>query len=284
MVLVTGGTGTVGREVVKRLAAANVPARVLVRTPEKAIVLKGIKAEFMVGDMERPATLGAALKGVESLFLLTGADPRQAEFQGNMVKAAKTAGVRHVVKLSALGAAAGSPVALARWHRQTEEEIEASGMEWTHLRPHFFMQNTLDFAPMIKTKGAFYAPLGDGKIPMVDARDIAGVAVRALTGAGHHGKIYDVTGPEAVSFHDVAAALTAATGKPVQYVAVTPADARRAMIGLGLHAWLVDDLLKMYEFFAAGGAATVSPVVKALTGKDGTSYGEFSRDFAGSFK
>lgn len=284
MVLVTGGTGTVGREVVRQLAAAGAPVRVLVRTPERAIVLKGIKAEFMVGDMDRPATLGSALKGIERVFLLTPADPRQAEIQGNLVKAAKTAGVRHIVKLSALGTAKDSPIQLARWHRQTEEEIEASGMEWTHLHPHAFMQNTFNFADTIKAQGVFHASLGDAKIPMVDARDIAAVAVQALTGAGHAGKTYAITGPAALSYHEAAAAFSEALGKPVKYVPVTSLEVRKGMLGAGMPGWLVDDLIKMYEYFAAGGGGMVSPVVKDVTGKEGISFGQFARDFAGNFK
>jgi uncharacterized protein YbjT (DUF2867 family) len=284
MILVTGGTGTVGREVVKQLAAARAPTRVLVRTPEKAIVLKGIKAEFMVGDLERPATLGPALKGVDHLFLLTSGDPRQAEIQGVLVKAAKAAGVQHVVKLSAMGTDDQSPVALGRWHRQTEKEIEASGMGWTFLRPHFFMQNTLGFAYTVKSQGAFYAPLGDAKISMVDARDIAAVAVKALTAPGHMGKIYDITGPEAVSFNDAAKALSEAAGKPVKYVPVTFAEAKKAMLGLGLHEWLANDLIKLYEIFAAGHGAAVSPVVRQVTGEPGIPYAQFARDNAAAFK
>jgi uncharacterized protein YbjT (DUF2867 family) len=284
MILVTGGTGTVGRELVKELAAAGAPVRVLVRTPEKALPLKGVKADFMIGDMERPATLGPALKGVEKVFLLTNGDPRQAELQGRMVAASKEAGVRHVVKLSALGTDENSPVALGRWHRQTEKEIEASGMEWTFLRPHAFMQNTLGYVPTIKTQGAFYAAMGDAKVPLVDARDIAALAARVLTSPGHGGKIYDVTGPAAVSYHDVAAAISEAIGKPVKYVPVTSAEARKAMIGMGFPLWLVDDLVKMTEIFASGAAAQVSPSVREVTGRPGIDYRTFARDHAAAFK
>jgi uncharacterized protein YbjT (DUF2867 family) len=284
MILVTGGTGTVGKEVVRELAAAGASTRVLVRTPEKAAPLKGLKVDFMIGDLDRPATLGPALKGVEAVFLLTGADPRQAEIQGNMVKAAKAAGVKRIVKLSALGTDDKSPVALSRWHRQTEKEIEASGMAWTFLRPHYFMQNTLGFAPTIKAQGAFYAPLGDAKVAMVDVRDVAAVAAKALFMPGHEGKVYDVTGPEAVSYHDVAAALSEAAGKTVKYVPVGFNDARKAMSGAGMPAWLVDDLIKLNEAFAAGHGAAVSPAAEKVLGRKGTSFRKFAGDYAAAFK
>lgn len=284
MILVTGGTGTVGKELVKALSSAGVKFRVLTRDPGKAAALKLPGVELRRGDMEKPETLAPALEGVGKLFLLSSADPRQAEIQGRVVDAAKAAGVRHVVKLSALGADEKSPVNLARWHGATEKLIEKSGLAWTHVQPHFFMQNTLMFAPTVKAQGAIYAPMKDGKISLVDVRDVAAVAAKALTSPGHEGKRYAVTGPEALSFGQIAEKISRAAGKPVKYVDVPPAEARKAMSASGFPGWLADGLLGLYAGFSAGRAAAVSGAVSELTGGPGISFDRFAQDHAALFR
>ncbi|MBI4397005.1 MAG: SDR family oxidoreductase, partial [Elusimicrobia bacterium] len=233
MILVTGATGTVGSEVVRRLSALGVPFRAMTRHPEKAARLRqiagGTRLEVVKGDMARPETLDGAVAGVDAVFLLSEAHPRQVEMQGHIVNAAKRAGVRRMVKLSVLGADETSPLAVGRWHRTTEKQIESSGFSFTHLRPHYFMQNLLAYAPAIAKRGVFHAPLGDGKISLVDVRDIAAVAARVLTEKGHEGKAYDVTGPEAISFHEAAAKLSKALGREVAYRDVPADNAERGM-------------------------------------------------------
>lgn len=284
MILVTGGTGTVGKELVKALSSAGVKFRVLTRDPGKAEALKLPGVELYRGDMEKPDTLPPALKGVDKLFLLSSADPRQTEIQGRVVDAARAAGVKHVVKLSALGADEKSPINLAQWHGRTEKRIEKSGIAWTHIQPHFFMQNTLMFAPTVKAQGAIYAPMKDGRISLVDVRDIAAVAAKVLTSPGHEGKRYAVTGPEALSFGQIAEKISRAIGKPVKYVDVPPADARKAMLAAGFPDWLADGLLGLYAVFSAGHAAAVSGTVREVTGGPGISFDKFAQDHAAVFK
>ncbi|MFQ5600100.1 MAG: NAD(P)H-binding protein, partial [Candidatus Krumholzibacteriia bacterium] len=137
MILVTGATGTTGSEVVRQLAASRVPVRAFVRNPDKAAPLRALGVEIVVGDLDRPETLGPALEDVERLFLLSPADPSQVEQQGRAVEMAQRAGVQHIVKMSVLGADPDSPIALGRWHAQTEQHIEKSGLHFTHLRPHY---------------------------------------------------------------------------------------------------------------------------------------------------
>jgi uncharacterized protein YbjT (DUF2867 family) len=283
MILVTGATGTTGSEVVRQLAAAGVPVRAFVRSEAKAAALHGPGVAIAVGDLDRPQSLEPALEGVRAMFLLTAVDPHLVEHQGRAVEAAQRAGVQHVVKLSALGAHLDSPVSLLRWHGQTERLLEESGLAWTHLRPHFFMQNTLGFAPRIAAEGRFDAPMRDGKIGIVDTRDIAAVAVAVLTKPGHAGKAYDITGPEALSFADLAACIAAATGRPVRYVDVPPSEAEKAMIANGMPEWLADALVGLYGIFGAGHASKITTVVQDVAGKPARTYAQFAREHARAF-
>lgn len=284
MILVTGATGTVGKEVVKQLSSTGEKIRVMVRNVEKAAPLKGPGVEVVQGDFGKPDTLASAVKGVEKVFLLSSADPRQVELQGNVLKAAKSAGVKHLVKLSALGARPDSSVALARGHYQTEKQIQDSGIPYTHLQPHFFMQNLLMFADSIKRQGAFYAPMKQGKISLVDVRDIAAVAARVLTEKGHERKTYAITGPEALSFGELAEKFSRVLGRKVAYVDVPPEDAKKGMLGAGMPEWLVDDLLALYGIFSAGHAAVVSKAVEEVTKKPARTFDQFAKDFARFFK
>src|SRR4030095_6040106 len=181
MILVTGGTGAIGSELLRLLSQAGVPARALVRNPNKAQKLPGIT--WVVGDLAKPETLATAFEGANSVFLLTHYFEDMVELQHTAIAAARAAGVTHVVKVSAFAASDHSKAPIGRWHYQVEKELEASGMGWTMLRPHHFMQNLLGQADYVKKEGAIYSPSGDGKIPYVDGRDVGAVAAVTLTTA-----------------------------------------------------------------------------------------------------
>jgi uncharacterized protein YbjT (DUF2867 family) len=193
MILVTGATGNVGSQVVEQLSSTGAPVRAFVRDPEKAANVWETSVEIAEGDFQRPETLAAALEGVDRLFLLMGTAENQVELENDVIDAAVRAGVRRVVKLSIYGAEIGSPVPFRDWHGRIEARLEGAGLAYTHLRPTFFMQNA---AYMLAPDGVFYVPSGAGRIGWVDVRDVAAVAVRALTEDGHEGKAYDITGPE----------------------------------------------------------------------------------------
>ncbi len=282
MILVTGATGKVGREVVRQLASDSVPVRAFVRDPARASSLRLPGVDIAVGDLGRPDTLDRALSGVNRVFLLSPADPEQVTLQGNVVQACKRAGVARVVKISV----AGGPDAatqIGRWHWTTEKQIEASGLGFTMLRPTLYMQQTLSFAPSVATSGSFSAPMGTGEVAMVDTRDVAAVAVRALTEDGHEHKIYDVTGPEALSFDAVADAISEAIGRKISYVHVPPEYAKKQMLGGGVPRWLVDDMLVLFASFREGYGATVSDAVQSVTGRRPRSFQQFARDHAHAF-
>jgi len=187
--LITGATGANGTELVKLFAAQNIPVRALVRAKNRAqsIALAGV--DVVEGDFDHPETLSAALKGIERAFLLVPSSEDGQKQQLAFVEAAKTSGVKHIVKLSQLGASRDSSQRFLHVHGVVEDAIRASGLAFTFLRPNLFMQGLLSFKTTINSQNAFYAPADEGKISIVDVRDIAQVAFASLTQAGHEGKI-----------------------------------------------------------------------------------------------
>lgn len=200
MILVTGATGTTGREVVHELCKRSRRVRAIVRDPGKASSIQPNDAQRVVADLMRPEILDSALDGVHCVFLLAANTPHQVRMETNLVSAAQRAGVHRVVKLSVLGASRNSRSVIARWHREAEELVERSGMSFTQLRANFFMQNMLGFAPSIRKQGSFFLPVRNAKAGAVDVRDLAAVAAVALVENGHEGRTYTITGLESISF------------------------------------------------------------------------------------
>jgi uncharacterized protein YbjT (DUF2867 family) len=285
MILVTGATGTVGREVVgelQRLGASGV--RALVRDPARATFIREAGFETIEGDFDKPETLDSALEGVATALLLTPPSPHTVAHQSAFIESAKRAGVRRVVKLSAVGADAGAPEGFGKWHGQTEELLKSSGLGWTILRPNFFMQNLLGQAQTVAAKGQIYQVGGDARASLIDARDIAVVAARTLADEGHEGKLYTLTGPESLSYADVAAKLSEATGRQVAYVPLTPEQFREGALAQGLPEWLVSALERLNELFVSGDAEAVTDDVRRVGGSEPKTFDEFARDYVSAFK
>jgi uncharacterized protein YbjT (DUF2867 family) len=279
MILVTGATGKIGVEVVRLLGEAGVPARALLRNPDKAKGWKGI--EVVQGDLDDAASVAAALAGVDTVLLLTAANAKQEKA---VIDASVRAGVKKMVKISAMGASPESPIALARGHAESEAALQRSGMAWTILRPGMFAQNFLAFAPSIKAAGQFSASVKDGRVAPIDARDIAAVAVKALVEPGHEGKTYALTGAEAITHAEMAEKIGAAIGKPVRYVDVPLEETRAAVTRAGMPAWLVEDMLGFQSAIAAGGAGGVSGDVERILGRKPRSFDDFAHDYAAAFR
>jgi uncharacterized protein YbjT (DUF2867 family) len=279
MILIAGATGTNGREIARLLSAAGVPARALVRSPRSAgaITLPGI--EPVVGDFGDPESLVAALKGVERTLLLTPFVEDQAPLQAAFITAARRAGVRHIVKFSCMDADPASATTLFRQHGQGERLLETSGLAWTMLRPNSFMQNFLGSAATI-AQGALYAPLDEARVSFVDTRDIAAVAVKALTEPGHEGKTYEITGPTALTHTEIAAVLTEVLGRQVSFTSVSPGQFRESMLGFGVPAWAADSLNALYAAYREGRGERVTDAILRETGKSPISFEQFARDHA----
>jgi uncharacterized protein YbjT (DUF2867 family) len=283
-ILLTGVTGTIGRFLVGRLAADGVQIQVSVRSSESAASFKSWGIETFICDFNQPETLPPALAGVEKLFLLSVAHPRQVEMQGNMVEAARQAGVRHIVKLSASCAGPDLPTPIKRWHYETEQQIKRSGIPYTFLRPNCFMQNTLKWARTIREESFFRMPVGEAVVSQVDARDIASVAAAILTGNGHEGQTYEITGPEALSYEEVSEHLSLALGKVVRYLRTSYKESREHMIEAGMEEWLADAVTETYRFMSDGSAAHVTDVVAQVTGHEPLRFSQFSKDYTEAFK
>src|SRR5215218_8804718 len=218
-ILLTGATGTVGGAVLARLAGAGVPLRALTRDAAKAGVLRARGVEAVVADFLQPDTLGPAVAGVGAVFLATPIHPAQVAQARNVIQAAAATGRRpRLVRLSVQKAAPDAPMRVGRQHAEIEDAVTASGLPYTLLRPQSFMQNTLAAAPTVAAEGTISQPYKDGRLGMIDARDVGESAARVRTEAGHEGRTYTLTGPAALSFEDVARTLGEVLGKPVRYV------------------------------------------------------------------
>ena len=284
MILVTGATGLVGGAVVRQLAAQGVPLRALVRSPEKAAALAGPTVQTIVGDFGGPETLGPVLQGVTRALLISHHDIRQVELQGNFVEAARRTGPVHVVKLSGLGTAPGSPLRSGRWHSETEAQIRNAGLPWTFLHPPYFMQNLLRAAPAIAAHGVLTAAMKDGRIAMVDARDVAAMAVAPLTAPGHEGQTYVITGPEALSHAMVAAILSEAVGRPIAYRDIELDALRKQLVSGGAPSWLVDVRMEFTTVLREGFAAVVTDTVLRTTGRPPRTFAAFAAEHAARFR
>ena len=290
-ILVTGATGNVGSEVIKQLSSVtrDVNIKAAIHSVENAKKVRDDnKVEAVKIDYNKPEILAAAFKDTDKLFLLTHDSPKSAEHTSNLVSEAKKAGIRHIVKQSIMGADFKADVGIMRLHSQAEKIIEESGIPYTFLRPNEFMQNFINFhSPSIKSNNTFYLPLEDAKVSLVDVRDIAAVAVKSLTENGnnkHNNKTYLITGPEALSYHQMAEILSNATGKKISYVNISEEEARAAMKEIGMDDWLINTISELYDYFRKGYASQVFSAVEEVTGKKPISFSQFAKDYAETFR
>ena len=284
-ILVTGATGNVGSVLIPNLTNLGADVRALVRDETKAQGLKDAGIDVVVGDLEKPETLDAAFRGVDKVFLITPPNPNQVIQAKNGIEAAKRSGNPFIVRLSA-GAVRDMPGALPRisgQHAEIDDELRASGVPSTILKPHQFMQNTMMAAQTVASDGVVYMPFKDGKVGMIDVRDIVDVAAKVLIEDGHQGITYTLTGPESISLHDVAAALSKTLGKQVTYVNVPLEAARQAMLGMGLPDWVADAFGEYFAAFSDGYGDFTTPDVEQVTGHPARSYETFARDFTHVF-
>jgi uncharacterized protein YbjT (DUF2867 family) len=237
-------------------------------------VPKGVESVAL--DYDRPDTVRAALKDVETLFLLSNA----VDVERKVVDEAKKAGVKRIVKLSVLRAEEEG-FTFARWHRAVEKYIEASGLRWTFLRPNGFMQNVVTYmGETIRKESALYASAGNGAASHVDARDIGAVGAKVLTESGHEGKAYELTGAVALTYGQIAASLTEVLGRSVKYVPISHEQYKQAAMAAGTPEGYADALVELNRYYEEGQAARVSPAVRQLTGRDPIAFAQFARDHA----
>ncbi len=276
-VLVTGATGTVGSALVTALRSRGATVRAMTRDPGRRI----LGADTVVADLKDPASIAAALDGVDAAFLNSPSAEDAAALQTRFADIAHDVGVPRLVLLSQYAARADSPVRFLRWHAEVEAHVRALGLDHTVLRPNLYMQALLGFAGTI-AQGWFGAPIGDSAVSLVDTRDIADTAAVVLTDPGHSGRTYTVTGPRAVTHEEIARAVSDATGQPVTFHD-TPADQFTAALSGVLPPWQLGGLVEDYAHYARGEAADVHSSVADVTGRPPRDVTEFARDYAAAF-
>lgn len=286
-ILVTGATGTVGKEVVIQLSMVeDVRARAGVHSIIKGENLKRLpNVEVVEMDFREQDSLQAAFTHVDKVFMITPFTNDQVEMAKTLVDEAKKAGVKHLVKLSVIKADAEPGLMIGQWHREIENYIKDSGIPYTFLRPSSFMQNYINYdAASIKNEGRFYHSTGHGKIACIDVRDIAAVGVEVLLGSGHEGKVYELTGPEAISNQEAAQIISEETGMQVQYIDVPADAARNAMLEKQMPEWMVDAMLELEGACKEGRFSDTTDTVQQLVGRPPHSFRQFVKDHQECFE
>jgi uncharacterized protein YbjT (DUF2867 family) len=294
LILVIGGRSKIGAALVGELLGRGERVRVLVRASEPSAsepsasepsASESAAAEAVTGDLADEGSLVAAMTGIEKVFLLSSPHPASVSWHRNAVDAARRAQVQLLVRSSILGAERKSDAEFISAHTTSDRYTEDSGLPYVIVRPNLFLQNIPESTiPAIDASGTLYTDAGDARISMVDARDVAAVAAVALTEPGHAGAHYDVTGPEALSYHDVAVKLTAALGRPVSYVNAPDSAVRQALLGAGLSPWFADALVGLYQDYRRSGtggyAAQVTDTIQRLTGRPARSLDDLLSEIA----
>ena len=276
IIVVTGATGNIGKPVVEQLIEKGYAPRVVVRKHETNADWDAAGVEQKTADLNDAESLARAFEGADRIFSVSPLVENLVELGQTTVEAAKRAKVKHIVRSSAQGADVDSPIALGRWHGAVELVIENSGIAFTIVQPASFFQNFLGYADTIKTENAFYAPLGDGKVSLIDARDIAAVAVAALTEDGHAGKKYSVTGGESLSNADIAAIFSEVLNREIKYVDVPEDAARKIMVDSKMPAWMIDAVMELNKIGKAGYVAQVLSTVADVTGHNPRKFQQFA--------
>lgn len=279
-ILVTGATGTIGRELVQQLKGSGAH---LVAGSSSGKTIEGVETRRV--DFADAASLASALQDVDTLFLLLPLQADMVQLASNAVAAARTAGVKHILRSSGAGADPASPVAIARVQGQVDQLVIDSGIAWTLTRPNCFMQNYLTFYGDMVRAGALYLPQGDGKVSFIDVRDIAAVNATILQRPdGHVGKVYSLTGGEALSNAEAMARIGAALGRRIDYVAVSDEAAIVSMRDAGMDDWSIEVLMSLSRIIAAGYAAGISPDVAQLLGRAPGGFDRFVADHLAAWR
>ena len=279
--LVTGATGNTCSILIPALIKAGQEVRAFVRDERKAKKLAEAGAEIFIGDLDHPETIDGALEGVDQVYLCTWNGPTAAAQGINVINAIKRVGIDPlVVRHSAFGSKKSR---IIQHIDEVDNALKASGLRWIIIKPTFFMQNLMMAAPTVQSQGSIYWDWADGKVGMIDIRDVAESALGALTGKALEGKEYILTGPNPISMYDVATSFTKELNKQVNYVPVSHEASKEAMLGMGFPEFIVDGYIELNEGFSKGFANKSSESVAVLTGHAARSVDNFTSDFKGYF-
>lgn len=283
MILVTGASGTIGKAVLAEVARTGDQHRAMYRFKTEAAKAP-VGTETAIADFSDKTSLAAALRGVDTVYLVCSPIPDLVQLESNAIEASESAGVRRIVLNSALGAA-DYHKSFPSWHRKVEDTLRATKMAHCILRPNSFMQNILMyFAPSIRAQGAFYAAMENARTSYLDVRDIAVVAAKALRGGEHDGKTYELNGPEALTQSEVAEKIARHAGVAAQYVDIPVEAQRKAMLDRGMPEWQVNALLELQEYYRGGQGGTADGLLEKLLGRPPARMDVFLQEHAGEFR
>jgi uncharacterized protein YbjT (DUF2867 family) len=283
VILITGASGNVGKTVLQAVAKTGAKHRAMYRSAAEAAKAPA-GTETVVADFTKPETLGAALKNVHSVYLVCSPIPELVQLESNVIDACVAADVKHVVLNSALGAG-DYDKSFPSWHRKVEDKLKGTRLSWTILRPNSFHQNVVAFfAPTIRTQGAFYNSMRDTKNSFLDVQDIAAVAAKSLAAGEHAGKIYELNGPEAISYTELAKKVSKVAGREVKYVDI-PMDAqKKALLDQGMPEWLTTALLDLQQYYVNGKGGETDGLLQKLLGRAPITMDEFLKENVAEFR
>jgi uncharacterized protein YbjT (DUF2867 family) len=283
MILVTGASGNVGKTVLQEVAKSGAKHHAMYRSAAEAAKAPA-GTQTVIADFAKPETLSAALKGVASVYLVCSPIPQLVQLESNMIDACVTAGVKHVVQNSAMGAG-DYDKSFPSWHRKMEEKLKGARMSWTILRPNSFHQNVVAFfAPTIRSQGVFYSSMRDAKNSFLDVRDIAVVAAKALAGGEHAGKTYELNGPEAIDYTELARKISRVSGREVEYVDIPMEAQKKAMLEQDMPEWQVTALLDLQQYYLNGKGGETDGLLQELLGRAPITMEEFLTENANEFR
>ena len=284
MILVTGITGRVGGEAARSLLERGKAVRGLLRGEARAAGLAATGLEVVVGDYDQPEALARALDGVHTALMVSPNTEDQLDRERRFIDAAAAAGVSRVVKLSSSEVSPDITAPFPRAHYLSEQHLRASGVDWTMLRPDYFLQNFLMAAPGIAMGGVFHLPFGNTTVAPVDSRDVGEAAAAVLAGSGHASQAYFLSGPELMGFADIARRMGEVLGREIRYVDQDPGEFRTFMAGVLDNDWHVDALAQLFEMIKTHPVTETHPDLEQLLGRPPRTVEDFVEDHRAVFR
>jgi len=282
MILVTGASGQAGGQVLQAVLRTGKPVKALYRS-EKDASSAPTGAQPVIADFADRGAMDRALQGVDQVYLVCGPVPELVELESKVIEACKAAGVKQLVLNSALGAG-NFHASFPRWHAAVEKYLVASGLPYTIVRPNSFMQNFVNFfTPTIRTQGVFYSSMGKARTSFIDVRDVGAFIARTFESPAHAGKTYELNGPEALTYDEVANLISQVTGAPARYVDIPFPQQRQSMLDQGMPEWQADALLDLQRYYVEGGGSEVDTLFSDVMGRPAIRMAQFLKDFAGAF-
>jgi len=275
MILLTGATGKTGSATAIELSNLNVPFRALIRSEEKRAQIEALGGEVIIGSAEDRETIDQAMIGVEKLLIILPNCENQLEMETQLVDSAKIEGVQHIVYMSSVEADEECSSPIPKLHWDTEVYIKNSGMHWTMIKPNFYMQNFIGSSKTIVEQSKFFLPMSEGKTGMIDTRDVGKVIAKVLSEEGHEGQSYQITGPEILSFYDVAEKFSSVLKREVLYIDM-PIDAYKNILSQFLtNQWHLDSVIDLFGGIAEGGIEYKTDTFEDLIGTPPRSLEDF---------